>query len=179
MRFYIALLAICSSCAHHIKSKMTFVFRTHLRNKIIQSGCVAAIGNFDGVHRGHQYLLARLKEQSTYFNLPMLVVLFEPQPGEFFSPHSAPVRLYSLREKIYALKEYGVDVIYCLRFNQELSRMSPEDFAHDLLFNQLKIKCLYIGEDFRFGKNRLGNAAVLKQQSKAWLATVKVSPTLT
>ena len=133
-----------------------------MRAILAQFGGVLTIGNFDGVHVGHQNLLAILKNRAQQLQLPLLIIIFEPQPSEFFLKTDAPARLYTLREKIQDLKTCGVDYIYCLRFNQKLSNMPADEFANKIIFSQLNVKELLIGEDFRFGKQRSGDSALLK-----------------
>ncbi len=157
---------------------MTVVVRT-VPHHAVSRACVAAIGNFDGVHRGHQHLIHQLKEHAQRLSLPIKAVVFEPQACEFLAPDRAPPRLFSLREKIQHLRHYGVDDVCCLRFNHALSHMSPDVFAQDLLFGQLNIKYLCVGEDFRFGNCRTGDHEVLKKHANTHSATVDVRPTLT
>ena len=126
------------------------------------NGCVAAIGNFDGVHIGHQNMLSLLKKEADKLQLPLLVILFEPQPAEFFLKENAPARLYNLRDKLKYLSLCGVDYIYCLRFNSKLAMMLPTDFAQKIIFTQLNVRFLLIGEDFRFGRDRTGDGELLK-----------------
>lgn len=128
-----------------------------------QDGCVATIGNFDGVHCGHQALLNRLRQQADKMNLPMVVILFEPQPGEYFSREKAPVRLYRLREKINALQQCGVDYVYCLKFNEQLANMSPEAFIETIILSSVNAKYLLLGDDFKFGRNRSGDLTLLRE----------------
>ncbi len=128
----------------------------------LQAGCVATIGNFDGVHRGHQALLAQLKKQANHRQLPLVVLLFEPQPGEFFNKAHTPARLYPLREKLSALSTCGVDYVYCLTFDKSIANMSHEQFAEHILLTRLNVKYLLLGNDFHFGKERLGNLAFLQ-----------------
>jgi riboflavin kinase/FMN adenylyltransferase len=108
----------------------------------LSGGCVATIGNFDGVHRGHQALLAALKVQASRMQLPVVVLLFEPQPGEYFNLQDAPARLYRLREKIDALRKCGVDFVCCLKFDLHLAGMSPDVFAEQIVFSRLNAKYL-------------------------------------
>lgn len=127
-------------------------------SKTIQlNASVATIGNFDGVHRGHQALLKNLREEADRRQLPAIVILFEPQPNEFFLRDRAPARLTSLREKIMLLEQAGIDFVYCLRFNQKLAEMSAETFAERYIFSHWGVRCLLVGSDFRFGKNREGD----------------------
>jgi riboflavin kinase / FMN adenylyltransferase len=125
-------------------------------------GCVATIGNFDGVHLGHQAVLGQLAEKADELNLPLTVVTFEPQPQEVFCPEQAPPRLTRFREKVQALRRYAVDRVLVLRFNKGFSQQSPDAFIHNLLVNGLGVKYLVIGDDFRFGKDRAGDFAMLQ-----------------
>ena len=126
-------------------------------------GCVATIGNFDGVHLGHQAVLGQLAEQAESMGLPMVVITFEPQPQEFFAPSEARPRLTRLREKYQALKRYSVDRVLCLRFDQRLASMPAEDFIDQVLVEGLDVKYLVVGDDFRFGRQRLGTFELLHQ----------------
>ena len=126
-------------------------------------GTVATIGNFDGVHKGHQELLASLRKEADRLHLPLVVLLFEPQPAEFFRAEQAPSRLTSLREKLAMLKRSQVDYVLCLKFNQTLALMSPEQFANHYFFSLLQVNYLLIGSDFRFGFKRQGDVQCLKK----------------
>ena len=103
-------------------------------------GCVATIGNFDGVHRGHQAIPARLRERAAELGLPSCVVIFEPQPREYFSPDRAPARLTRLREKLQLLSEQGVDLVLCLAFNRRLRELSAAEFVHATLVEGLGVR---------------------------------------
>lgn len=129
---------------------------------VLAKGVVATVGNFDGVHLGHRALLSRLKSEADERQLPLLVILFEPQPSEYFLGDKAPPRLSSLREKLTLLAECNVDYVYCLRFNASLLTMSATDFAERYFFSLLQVRYLLIGEDFRFGYNRSGDVSLLK-----------------
>jgi len=129
-------------------------------------GCVATIGNFDGVHLGHQAVLGQLAEKADELNLPLTVVTFEPQPQEVFRPEQAPPRLTRFREKVQALRRYAVDRVLVLRFNKAFSRQSPDEFIQGLLVDGLGVKYLVIGDDFRFGKDRAGDFDMLKAAGK-------------
>jgi riboflavin kinase/FMN adenylyltransferase len=129
-------------------------------------GCVATIGNFDGVHLGHRAVIERLAVQGQQQGLPVCVVLFEPQPREFFDPVNAPPRLMRLREKVDRLSELPVDYALILRFNRALASMPPDDFIQTILLEALGIRHLVIGDDFRFGRRREGDFNLLKQAGK-------------
>lgn len=138
------------------------------------SGTVATIGNFDGVHRGHRALLSELRKEATRLRLPMIVILFEPQPGEFFYKKKAPSRLSGLRDKLDVLRQAGVDFVYCLKFDKQLSAMSAVGFAEDILFSLLCVKSLLIGADFKFGKNREGDVSLLKKIASKYAASINI-----
>lgn len=121
-----------------------------------------AIGNFDGVHRGHGALLGRLGDVARQHALPPTVLTFEPHPREFFSPASAPARLTTFREKIELLGEAGVAQAMVCRFNAALAALSAERFVERVLVGGLQVRHVIIGDDFRFGKGRTGDFALLQ-----------------
>lgn len=124
-------------------------------------GCVATIGNFDGAHLGHQAVIGQLAEKGQELGLPTQVILFEPQPQEFFQPQAAIPRLTRLREKLQALRRYSVDRVLCLRFDAEFAALEPEQFIQRLLVDGLKVRYLVVGDDFRFGRQRRGDFTML------------------
>lgn len=126
-------------------------------------GTVATIGNFDGVHLGHQALLKQVKSKAGQLQLPMVTMLFEPQPGEYFKGQQAPARISSLREKLDILSKCGADYVYCLNFNKSLAQMSAEKFAKTYIFSRLRARYLLVGEDFRFGYDRQGDLNLLQE----------------
>ncbi len=125
-------------------------------------GCVATIGNFDGMHRGHCAVLDGLKNWSRKLGLPTCVMTFEPLPLEYFAPDRAPVRLMSFREKCRLLKKLGIDRLLVMPFNARLANSSAENFIRRTLVEGLGIRHLVIGDDFRFGHRRHGDYAMLK-----------------
>ena len=127
------------------------------------SGCVATIGNFDGVHLGHQAILQQLKKQGEEHQLPTVVMMFEPQPREFFAPDQAPARLANMSEKLQDLASFGIDYVLCLPFNQKLRSMSADQFIQTILLDGLQIRHLIVGDDFRFGCDRTGDYQLLQQ----------------
>ena len=129
-------------------------------------GCVATIGNFDGLHLGHQHVIHQLRTVGEIKNLPTAVIVFEPQPVEFFAPQQAPRRLARFRDKIIHFAEMGVDYMICLHFNQQLANLSAEHFVTDILVKRLNIRHLVIGDDFCFGKGRKGDFNYLKQRGQ-------------
>lgn len=124
---------------------------------------IVTIGNFDGVHLGHQALLDMLVQTKAHYQRPIVVILFEPQPLEFFLGEKAPARLSRLRDKLLLLAEYPIDYVLCLRFGQCLSMLSAEDFISTILIERLRVGHLFVGLDFQFGKERRGNIALLRQ----------------
>ena len=141
-------------------------------------GCVATIGNFDGVHMGHRAIIDRLAGLGQALHLPVCVVLFEPQPLEFFDPDHAPPRLMRLREKVDRLSELPVDYALILRFNPSLSAMTPEAFIQRILIECLGVRHLVVGDDFRFGRGRSGNFAHLQQAGERLGFRVSDTPTV-
>ncbi|MND95902.1 Riboflavin biosynthesis protein RibF [compost metagenome] len=141
-------------------------------------GCVATIGNFDGVHRGHQAILARLRERAVALGVPSCVVIFEPQPREYFAPDSAPARLARLRDKVALLAAEGVDRVLCLAFNQRLSKLSAAEFVDTILVDGLGVKHLEVGDDFRFGCDRVGDFEFLQQAGLSQGFTVEAAQTV-
>ena len=130
-------------------------------------GCVATLGNFDGVHLGHQAVIGQLAEKAAALHLPTLVILFEPQPQEYFQPHSAPARLSRLREKLKALQRYSVDRVLCLRFDARLAAMPAEEFIQRVMIEGLGVRYVVAGDDVRFGKDRRGDCAMLQAAGHA------------
>jgi riboflavin kinase / FMN adenylyltransferase len=121
------------------------------------------IGNFDGVHLGHQAMLAQLRDVAKTRGLPACVMTFEPHPREFFTPHDAPTRLTTLREKLELLANFGVDRTYVCPFNQHFSSLTAQQFIEDLLVLRLQTRWLLVGDDFRFGAKRAGDFAQLTE----------------
>lgn len=125
-------------------------------------GCVATIGNFDGVHLGHQAVLGQLAEAAGRLSLSTAVITFEPQPQEYFGAADDAPRLTRLREKVHALRRYSVDRVVCLTFNKFLAELSAEQFIERLLVEGLGVRYLVVGDDFRFGHQRRGDFEMLK-----------------
>ncbi len=132
----------------------------NLNNEFTQ--CVLTLGNFDGVHLGHQQLINHLIEQGKKLNLPTAVMLFEPQPLEFFSKR-APTRLTSFKEKVRLIEKLGIDYIIAVPFTQTFANMSANAFIQDWLINKLNAKYIVIGDDFQFGRDRKGDINLLQQ----------------
>lgn len=126
-------------------------------------GCVATIGNFDGVHLGHQAVFAQCKQQAQHLGLPVTLITFEPQPREYFSHDCAPARLTRLREKLAVLAAFDIERVLCLRFDQRLAGLDPDEFVRTILVEGLAVRYLVVGDDFRFGRDRAGDFARLQQ----------------
>jgi riboflavin kinase / FMN adenylyltransferase len=126
-------------------------------------GCVATIGNFDGVHLGHQSVFRHLMEKGAELDLPTTVVTFEPHPREFFQSATAPARLTRLREKLQVVAEVGVQRVVVLEFNRRLAAMPAELFVEELLVKGLGTRFLSVGDDFRFGNGRQGDFELLRR----------------
>jgi riboflavin kinase/FMN adenylyltransferase len=124
-------------------------------------GCIVTIGNFDGVHLGHQAILRQVKRKSLEIGAPSMLICFEPQPKEFFDIYNAPARLTRFREKVELLAEHGVDKVLCLKFDEQTRSMSAAAFI-DLLANKLHVRAVFAGDDARFGNDRTGDFAMLQ-----------------
>jgi riboflavin kinase / FMN adenylyltransferase len=130
--------------------------------------CVATLGNFDGIHQGHQKIIKKLKEEAIKYNLPSVLITFEPYPKEFFSTLNAAPRLLTFREKAALLNNYGIDKICCIYFDEKFSRLSPLEFISIILIKKLGVKSFIVGHDFHFGKNREGNHETLRIAAKKY-----------
>jgi riboflavin kinase / FMN adenylyltransferase len=126
------------------------------------AGCALTIGNFDGVHRGHQAMIALLKNEAAHRGVPSCVVTFEPHPRDFFAaraskPDLAPARIATLRDKLTELEHCGVDQVVVLPFNAALAALSPQSFIDQILLARLGARYVLVGDDFRFGAQRAGD----------------------
>jgi riboflavin kinase/FMN adenylyltransferase len=127
-------------------------------------GCVLTIGNFDGLHLGHQQVIDKLADKGRQLNLPTVAMVFEPQPLEYFLADHAPSRLTRLREKAIQFAKSPIDALLVLPFNRKLADYDAEQFISEILVKHLKVKHLVIGDDFHFGKARRGNFAMLQSK---------------
>ncbi len=127
---------------------------------------VLTIGNFDGVHLGHRALLGELMAKARELALPATVLTFEPHPRELFAPDQAPARLASMRDKLELLAECGVDRVHVCRFDRKLASLTAEQFIERILVRGLSVRHLIIGDDFRFGKARAGDFALLQKAGR-------------
>ncbi|MDH3977687.1 MAG: bifunctional riboflavin kinase/FAD synthetase [Gammaproteobacteria bacterium] len=126
-------------------------------------GCVATIGAFDGVHKGHRGIVQRVLDEAAQRNLPSVIVSFEPTPREFFSRAEPPPRLTRFREKFAEFQNCGVDWFFCPPFNEAMEQLEPQAFIDNLLISTLNIKHLVVGDDFVFGRKRRGNVDDLRR----------------
>jgi len=139
--------------------------------------CVATIGNFDGVHVGHQAIIRRVIEKAKHLKLESCVILFEPHPKEIFLGDNCPARITNFSEKYAQLKLFGIDKLLVLKFNQSLREMQATDFIQKILIAQLRIKHLVVGDDFQFGYKRQGNYELLRTQGEGYY-TVEPTPSI-
>ena len=133
-----------------------------------KNGCVLTIGNFDGLHLGHRTVIKKLAERGEALGLPVVIMIFEPQPLEYFLGDNAPSRLMRLREKVIEFAKLPVDNLLIVRFNRYFANCDAEQFIDDILIKKLNVKHLVIGDDFHFGKARRGNFAMLKEKGKLY-----------
>jgi riboflavin kinase / FMN adenylyltransferase len=126
------------------------------------------IGNFDGIHAGHQAMLARLAAHADLVGAAPAVLTFEPHPREIFTPDSAPTRLTSLREKLEILRNLGVAHVHVCRFTKAFAALSPEEFVRRILVEGMNAKYVLVGDDFRFGAKRAGDFALMQQLGKTF-----------
>jgi len=146
------------------------VFRG-LPNDRARAPCALTIGNFDGVHRGHQALLAHVTASARRLGLEAAVMTFEPHPREYFAQRSgdlskAPARIANLRDKLESLENAGVDRVIVEHFNEHFASMSPDEFTQRVLVDGLHVKWLMVGDDFCYGARRAGNVALLAEAGK-------------
>ena len=137
------------------------------------------IGNFDGVHRGHQAMLSRLCEAAEDLRLPPAVLTFDPHPREFFARDAAPPRLNTLRQKLDVFRAFGIASTIVARFDARLASLTPVEFIDDVLVKKLNVRWVLVGDDFRFGKGRAGDLAVLRAHARTFsvegMRTIAVS----
>lgn len=136
------------------------------------------IGNFDGLHLGHQAMLARLQAVARERDLASCVLSFEPHPREFFQPERAPARLSSLREKADFLRQLGIDRLHVFRFDRAFSTLSAEAFVERVLAQTLRARYVLVGDDFRFGAGRTGDFAALRTAGEALGFDAEFLPTV-
>lgn len=157
---------------------MRLIRRFPFRGLTSHSGFAATIGNFDGVHLGHQSLIKELNKKAKELKIPSLVITFEPHPQEYFVGQAASARLTTFREKMLLLKAAGVKAVLCLPFNEALSLLAPDQFIKNILVDRLKIKYLLVGNDFRFGCQRKGDFSLLEKKSAVYGYQVEEAETV-
>ncbi|MGR9073731.1 MAG: bifunctional riboflavin kinase/FAD synthetase [Gammaproteobacteria bacterium] len=145
----------------------------------LHQGCVLTIGNFDGVHLGHRAVIEKLDLQGKRLGVPVIVMLFEPQPLEYFLGSKAPSRLTRLREKAIQFGKLAVDRLLVLRFDRTLAECDPESFIRDILVGRLNVRYLAVGDDFRFGRERRGDFALLREKGAHYGFEVEDTRSLT
>jgi riboflavin kinase/FMN adenylyltransferase len=133
-----------------------------------KNGCVLTIGNFDGLHLGHRTVIKKLAERGESLDLPVVTMIFEPQPLEYFLGDNAPTRLMRLREKVIEFAKLPIDNLLIVRFNRYFANYDAEQFIGDILIKKLNVKHLVLGDDFHFGKARRGNFAMLKEKGRLY-----------
>jgi riboflavin kinase / FMN adenylyltransferase len=138
------------------------IFRHYNDVPAAYRGAVVAIGNFDGVHRGHQALIADAKRLADERGCALGVLAFEPHPQEFFHPNTESFRLTPFRAKARLIAEQGADAMFALAFDVDMAKMSAQDFVLDVLVKGLGVGCVVVGEDFQFGKGRAGDVTMLR-----------------
>jgi len=147
---------------------------------IRQRGCVATIGNFDGVHRGHLCVFKHLQQQAKQFQLPSTVISFDPLPSEYFANQhgkSLPTRIYPIRDKIQRLQAAGIDQFISIRFDTNFAGITANNFIHDILLQTLQVRYLAVGDDFRFGYKRQGDFQLLKEVGEPNGMKIQDTPT--
>lgn len=137
------------------------IFKSYTKIPADCQGAVVAMGNFDGVHLGHQSVIALARAAAATSNAPLGVVTFEPHPRQIFAPDAPDFRLMNAETRAHRINKLGIDALFELPFNIALSQLTAEDFARDVLANGLKVKHVVIGADFRFGKGRQGDTDML------------------
>lgn len=144
----------------------------------VYSGAVVTIGNFDGFHRGHQAVVSRLLAAAEGLDAPSVLITFEPLPLEFFAPERAPGRLQRLRDRVEFLRTTGLDAVWMMRFGATLANEPAQDFVERVLHRALGTRHVLVGDDFRFGKGRGGDYALLESMGRDLGFTVESTPTL-
>ena len=131
-------------------------------------GAVVTIGNFDGIHRGHQSLIAKAGRLAKEFDAPHGLVTFEPHPASVFKPDQPPFRLTSFRTKAQLLDTLGLDLLFALHFTRDFAKLTADDFARDVLAGGLKLRHVVVGNNFRFGNRALGDVALLEDLGRQY-----------
>ncbi|MBV8803178.1 MAG: bifunctional riboflavin kinase/FAD synthetase [Gammaproteobacteria bacterium] len=154
----------------------TKLIRGLYNNSFPQKGCVLTIGNFDGIHLGHQALIKRIKASAQELAISSMVMTFEPQPLEYFAAEHPVPRLTRFREKFSLLSASGVDQVCVVRFNAKIAALTAEEFIKKILCETLHVKHLIVGKDFRFGYQRQGDINMLRAAGALFNFTVEIMP---
>src|SRR5262245_27827361 len=149
---------------------------THGASEALLPAAALTVGNFDGIHRGHQTMLQRLLDDTRSRGQKSCEITFEPHPREFFAASAAPTRLTSLREKLELLAAHGVERTHVQRFDRAFAALAPEAFVEQVVVGRLRARWLLIGEDFRFGARRAGDLALLQRLSRKHGYEVEILP---
>jgi len=157
--------------------KTTLIRGTH-NLKPAHRGCVLTIGNYDGIHLGHQAVLTSVRERASELGVASMVMTFEPTPMEYFAPEEAPARLSSLRETVQDICAQHIARLLCINFDQRFADLSPQVFIEHLLVEKLYIREILVGEDFRFGSQRAGDVQLLREQGERYGFSVAPMPTV-
>ncbi len=152
------------------------IFKKYTKKSDDSQGAVVAMGNFDGVHLGHQSVIALARAIAATSNSPLGVITFEPHPRQLFAPDAPAFRLMGADTRAHRINKLGIDALYELPFNTDLSQLTAEEFARDVLSNGLQVKHVVIGADFRFGKGRQGDAQMLEELGAKLGFGVTVAP---
>ena len=140
---------------------------------------VIAIGNFDGIHKGHQKVLEQAKKKAKRNKIALGIVTFEPLPVMFFNPKLKNHRINSINQKIEQLKKFKIDFLILIKFNKSFSSLSAEEFIRKIIYNKIKSKYVYVSNNFKFGKNRKGNTQTLKKYENVYnYKTIITNPLL-
>jgi len=154
------------------------VIRGLINIKDRHKGSVVTVGNFDGVHTGHKKILDQMKVKARELGAPTMLICFEPLPREFFDFYNAPARLTRFREKVELLDQLGIDVVMCLKFDKVMKEIAADRFI-EILAQDLGVKAVYIGDDFRFGQNRSGDFSMLAAAGRDFGFEVNAFETVT
>jgi riboflavin kinase / FMN adenylyltransferase len=154
------------------------IIRTFADLKTYQYDSVLTIGVFDGLHKGHQQIIKKIVRQAKNTFCKSVLVCFEPYPYEYLSPDNEITRINTFANKVIILKKYNLDYLLVLKFNHYLANLSAGEFVDTILIRSLRTKFLYVGDDFCFGKKRLGNFGFLKQQASKYGFDVEKTPTI-
>jgi len=138
------------------------IIRHHTDARDATRGAVVAIGNFDGVHRGHQAVIKAARQHADEMGVPLAVLVFEPHPRQFFAPDAPFFRLSSFRAKVARLAEEGVDIVFALPFDASMAALTAPDFVKEVLIEGLGAVHVVVGYDFCFGKGRAGDITLLR-----------------